>query len=634
MPRRTPRFVQNRTGRVNHAPDFFFAFNIVLGLETARSGLRRIRPRKPLPAAKRGRRQQAHRPVKGEFSSRESRSSGDSAEGSPGSARLSSPPMSAWPRRFRRATAWCLAGTLLGAACRDPKPTPTSSTSESQEHVDAHPLQPPGSEAPLSNLPDDAATGLRIHHADALLSSELAGVEHLDLALSIVDQLGHLEERDVETACQRVDLERIADASPQLRSLRLSGCSEAVSSGIGSFGARLESLTLADVELDANAVQQLGRLSGLKSLRLIRVEPKTDTFRALGRISLQQVELNELGIDSPLGELLELWPRSLLRVRLFGSWVGHKAMTSLAKAESLEELELRDTRVGNYSLNQIKPLRNLLRISFRGDTFNDNSPLYFRELPVRHFSCDCPRLGDGGLRALRHSRGLQHLELRQSRVTGAGLGILSTLDDLRTLIIHDRDIGPEGLRALVELDSLEWLELSGTLEHAKLEPLGELTKLRHLVLDYPEVDDRVAPHLAKLILLEHLGLGGTRVSDEALVALDSLPKLRVLTLDRTRVTNRGLAYVGKLANLERLALDHTDVVDAGVAHLAGLTNLRELTLDHTLVTDGAIDYLMGMAHLERLGLGGTVVTAEGVAKLSRLPNLRAVNLEGTRATKE
>jgi Leucine-rich repeat (LRR) protein len=472
---------------------------------------------------------------------------------------------------------------------------------------------------------------LRLHHADEIGDIDLGSVEVLDLALSVVDQLGHLDDRETETACDGLDLERLAASAPRLRSLRVSGCSEAVSLGLAGFGGRLESLTLADMALDAGTVSGLSRLGSLERLALIRVEPTTEDFRPLSRLTLRNLELHELGRDSELGSILELWPRSLRGVVLVGEWAGHKAMTSLSKAEALEAIELRDTRVGNYSLNQIKPLPRLRHVSFAGETFNDNSPLYFRELPVTYFECACPRFGDGGLRSLRHSSGLQSLVLRQTQISAAGLAILPNLKELRTLVIHDRDIGNDGLRALADLRTLEWLELSGSLEHARFEHLGELTTLRGLILDYREIDDRIAPHLAKLVHLEHLALGGTRISDDSLAALDSLPSLRVLRLDRTRVTNRGLAHVGKLSALEVLTLDQTDVVDAGVAHLAGLANLRELTLDHTLVTDRALDYLLGMRQLERLGLGGTVVTAEGVAKLAQLPSLRAVNLADTRA---
>lgn len=539
---------------------------------------------------------------------------------------------------LRATTRWWLAVAVLSMliACRDRSAKAEPSTDESAEaqpRADADASHITSATAPARDRVEDASPSvLRIHHSDDLSSADFAAVEELDLALSVVDQLGHLAERETETACDRLDLRRIATAAPRLRSLRISGCADALASGLGDFSARLETLTLVDVSLDAGAIAELGRLEGLASLTLIRVEPQTDVFRPLARLALTRLELHELGRDSELAALLELWPRSLRGVVLAGGWAGHKAMTSLSKAEALETLELRDTRVGNFSLNQIKPLHRLRQVSFRGDTFNDNSPLYFRELPVERFECACPRLGDGGLRSLRHSAGIRHLELHQSQVTGPGLGILSTLKHLRSVVIHDRDIGSEGLAALTELSELESLELSGTLAHTRLDQLGELTKLRRLVLDYREIDDRVAPQLAKLVNLEHLGLGGTGVSDEALSALEGLSALRVLLLDRTRVTNRGLAHVGKLELLEILALDHTDVVDAGIAHLAGLRNLQELTLDHTLVTDAAIDHLMGMKRLERLGLGGTVVTADGVAKLARLPNLRAVNLAGTRAT--
>ena len=129
--------------------------------------------------------------------------------------------------------------------------------------------------------------------------------------------------------------------------------------------------------------QQLAQLHQLESLTLQRVSMGADTVRTLRKLSLRELALRHLDKDSDLAHLLELWPRTLTRVALEGKWAGHDAMQLLAEAESLEELELRGTRVGNFSLNKIKGLQNVRRLVLDGSTFNDKSPLYFRELTRR-----------------------------------------------------------------------------------------------------------------------------------------------------------------------------------------------------------------------------------------------------------
>lgn len=515
--------------------------------------------------------------------------------------------------------------TLFIAACTcgssepdaDPTPSATPSDVASDETVE------------IRTVPGER-TELVIHRADELADRDLSGIVHLDLAMSPLDQLGHMGEADAESACHGLDLVRVARAAPDLESLRISGCQVAVQTGLGAFGDRLVSLELADLSLDGVTIGRIRQLEALESLTLTRVSGTEDPLRPLAALSLRSLALRELERDSALAELLELWPRSLRHVRLEGRWAGHDAMLQLPEAQGVTRLELLDTRVGNFSLNQIKPLEKLRDVTFVGHTFNDSSPLYFRDLPVERFVCDCPRLGDAGLVSLKRSENIVDLELRQTAITGEGLAYLHPLRDLERLVLESHDPGLEGYEALAEFPKLRHLELSGTLLTPRMTGLNLLSGLEVLRLDYPELDDRVAGELGGLENLRQLDLSGTNISDEGLVALENMDELRILSLHHTRVTNRGLRHLAHLRRLERLDLDHTDVVDAGVAHLAGLEELRELRLDATLVTDAAIEHLVGLQKLERLNLSETVVTSEGVAKLRDLPALDTLGLADTR----
>jgi hypothetical protein len=511
-------------------------------------------------------------------------------------------------------TAGLGAAMLLGG-CKDRASSDGSADAPSPT-AQVTPEAPAGVPSPV--------TRSTVHHPRALDDVALEHLEHLELALSPVDQVGRLAESDSETACTELDLAQIAAKTPHLKSLRISGCQAQVEAGLGSFGARLQQLELVDLELSRPLLAGLSALTGLQALDLSRVKAPGASWAPLHALSLHTLRLSDLERDSDVADLLAVWPRSLERVELTGSWAGHDAMLRLAKAGALRELVLADTRVGTFSLNQLKPLSHLQDLTLRGRTFTDSAPLYFRDLPVKRLRCTCSRWTDGALRSLRHSRAIEHLELHQTQITGAGLAALRDLTGLRTLSIGDRDVGAEGYAVLAELPSLRHLELSGELEDPKMRNLGLLTRIETLRLDYPMLDGRVASELAKLVGLLELDLGGTRFSDEGLSALSHMTALRRLELHHTRVTNRGFAHLSGLVQLEILELDHTDVVDAAVAHLAGLSRLRELRLDSTLVTDAVVQHLRGLQQLEAVNLSDTVITPEAAAELQSLPNLRVL----------
>jgi Leucine-rich repeat (LRR) protein len=459
----------------------------------------------------------------------------------------------------------------------------------------------------------------------------------LDLSLSPTDQLGRLGDATdhPDDPCTGLDLIRISQRMPKLQSLRISGCQTAIHVGLAGFAETLQELELADVILDGVTIGRISQLERLHSLTLARVTQGSDSLSPLAKLPIARIRLVELDRDSPLSQLLGTWPQTLTHATIEGEWAGHQAVASLAKAKKLRALVLKDTRIGNYSLNRVKPLKELSEVHFEGTTFNDNTPLYLRELPIRRFECACPSFGDQGLRHLRLVSTLQHIALPQSRVTSAGFAHLSRLEHLEDLVVRNRPVDSVALAALAGLPKLRRLELGGTrLDNRELEHLGELRGLEILHLGFENLDDRVAAQLSQLKRLRELDLGGTQISDTALESIGKLVSLVELQLHHTRVTNRGLAHLAGLQQLEVLALDHTDVVDEGVKHLEGLSKLRDLRLDSTLVTDRSIDVLADMDSLERLNLANTVVTADGCRRLSRLPNLTAINLEGTRARLE
>jgi len=521
-------------------------------------------------------------------------------------------------------TSIALMAALGGACGEDPPPPPAASVTPTvQEEVTipaAATLRVPGER-------------LRVHSARGLDSyTDLATIIDLDLALGDADRVDFAATNDGTTPCEGLDLRRLASRLPNLRRLRISGCQAAVHAGLDSFAA-LEELELVDLVLDGVTMGRLLSLPKLKTLRLTRTTPGSESHGMLRGLEIERLALRELAPESPLAELFGLI-RSLRAIELHGSWADHKTMLKVAKADRLRELVLRDTEIGNFSLNQVKGLEHLSVVDLRGNTFNDKTPLYFRELPLTSFTCACPNLGENGLRSLRHVKELRRLQILSSKITSASEENLGEFKALEALTFHGHDPGQAGFAALAGLEVLRELELEiepEGLSDPALRGLGDLPGLRKLILRSPEIDDRIAPELGKLHALEVLDLGGTSISDATLTAVAEMPQLQRLILHHTRVTNRGLEHLKGLNKLEVLELDHTDVVDAGVAHLSPLRSLRELRLDATLVTDRSIDTIVGLSQLVRLNLADTVISSAGAERLQGLESLQSVNLARTRA---
>jgi len=429
--------------------------------------------------------------------------------------------------------------------------------------------------------------------------------------------------------CDALDLTALAGRAREVRHLRITGCGHTIGEGLTAW-TQLEHLELTDIAIAGDVMRALGKLDTLPHLTLARVQTGQAPVNLLHhKLEVEHLALRELGKDSALASLLAKTP-SLKRVELIGPWAGHRAMLALAGAARLTHLQLIDTAVGNFSLNQIKGLEKLQTVELRGSTFNNNSPLYLRELPVESFTCSCPGLGDRGLVALSRVQSLQSIELHHADIHSTGFEAMKVLPNLHTLVLRNHYPDPAGLEALAQHPALSVIDVAcerGEAQPAGFADLGKMTGLTKLALDCPQVDDRVAKELQTLTGLVHLDLGNTAISDAGLAPLAAMENLRTLKLHHTRVTHRGLAALTELGHLELLELDHTDVIDRGVTHLEGLKTLRELRLDHTLVTDKALGSLTGLTGLARLNLDGTVVTPEAAATLAKeLPNLQTLHL--------
>ncbi|PHR86364.1 MAG: hypothetical protein COA78_38045 [Blastopirellula sp.] len=102
---------------------------------------------------------------------------------------------------------------------------------------------------------------------------------------------------------------------------------------------------------------------------------------------------------------------------------------------------------------------------------------------------------------------------------------------------------------------------------AGLEHLKGLTSLTSLNLDGTQVTDAGLESLNGLTSLKGLSLHRTQITDAGLENLKDLTSLTYLDLRSTQITDAGLEHLKGLTNLYNIILNDTKITDAGLSEL-------------------------------------------------------------------
>lgn len=165
------------------------------------------------------------------------------------------------------------------------------------------------------------------------------------------------------------------------------------------------------------------------------------------------------------------------------------------------------------------------------------------------------------------------LEFRSSRNSRAEIGsviwCLSGLDSLEKLGLAGDGVTDAEVRQLRDLRRLTHLGLSETrVTAAGLAVLSEFPRLSWLALrDAESIDDLALAEVGRVRQLAELHLDATAVTDDGLRTLSGLTNLSSLSLNGTAVSDSGLQHLSGLTLLKSLSVSSTAVTDAGVERL-------------------------------------------------------------------
>jgi Leucine-rich repeat (LRR) protein len=367
----------------------------------------------------------------------------------------------------------------------------------------------------------------------------------------------------------------------------------------------------------------------------------------------------------------------ILRLDLSSTNTGDAAMSHVASLQNLLELRLRNTRVTDKGLLELKPLAQLLILDVADTAASyvslaELERVMFRANLQEQLAISRVRAAgvvvDLGSPELRNSYRTTMIRSSQSIMASiqADLTEFGLQPDAAGAINlpakHLTSADDEDLRRLVSAKSLT---ASGTLFSVKgLEFISKLTKLESVSIEEDETGnlrDNDLRWLAELPQLKKLELHSPNLTDAGIAQFARAPNLASLTLGGSGFTNNLFAAFREAHSLESITVNGNKLTPELVANLRGLRGLRQIELnlwyrgeggepEATLhesteskelrwirgrpprevidATSASLEHLTAIPNLRHLTLRGNLMVADALAPISRLPDLEWLRVDG------
>jgi beta-lactamase regulating signal transducer with metallopeptidase domain len=221
-------------------------------------------------------------------------------------------------------------------------------------------------------------------------------------------------------------------------------------------------------------------------------------------------------------------------------------------------------------------------------------PLLGRLYTIRRLGLTASRVSPEAFRHIGGIRGLEHLEVMNSRFEPKHLEALAPLKQLKSLDVM-----------------LSLFQLKSEVRQAQL---GELSEKERQRFDEIAGPDRQLDHIAQAAIL----------TDRALLKLSELKELRTLRLVNTFVSNAGVLSLGEKQQLEKVEISVGGKLTPGAAAVFGkMPKLEELFL-LGMIDAQAAESLKAATALERLELRS--IDDDVASVIAELPQLSWLRL--------
>lgn len=416
------------------------------------------------------------------------------------------------------------------------------------------------------------------------------------------------------------------------------------------FKKSLRRVTLVATALNDECMHVLSELSQLENLEIIGLPAIAGGSQRVRDRAAYGKEYEGL-TDKGIAALCQI--KSLKRLTLEGIPVTSEGLKNVDKLGRLHELKLGFTLVDDQVLQSLTQNRALLSLFLRGT-----------------------RISGRGFKAASLPT-VAVLDLGGTDVSDETFPFLSTLKNLRLVVLDDTKVGTRGIDALhkkhpfvrikteygpprlldmqrkgaarpdycISVYLLRTFDMpmeytNGRVHAVALNGMKRVSALLKRISRLQDVErvfaedcgwgDREMRVLAGLSHLKVLRLAGNELTDAGVSSLSQLRNLEQLDLSRTRVTNEALTSIAKLKNLRMLFLSETSLDDANLDVIARLPHLGVLTLNNgTRISDTGVGALAESRSLTVLTVSGPLITNRAVVELAKMKQLTLLMLRDT-----
>lgn len=456
-----------------------------------------------------------------------------------------------------------------------------------------------------------------------------AAADELLPALARLRSLSKLDVRGLDLMDS--DIKNLAEAVPHLVELSL---------GWATSGEKRHvfdsSLLTPSVWSKINHFQQLRGLS----LRNLPLDDVTVIAEPAILETLEWLDLGETRIGDGTAEKLST-SKTLTRLTIDGTEVGDAGAQFLARLDMLRQLDISRSKVGKLGVQRLAADAALFELGLAGLRIADGDLAAGLRLArkLRKLDLSYTTVGRSTLESLSQSTALEQLALDFTATTESDVSRLADIG-IEVLSLRGVPLSVSGLESVGRLPRLRqanlevgatWLgldRLSATIDLRAQTPERVVLppKLQSLELRGP-LSTELRDALAKSALLKSLSIEGDASS------LGVLPEDAFLSLDTLFAEDAGLGdvaleLVSELPQIAELYVSGNPV-SAAVSRLTSPL-LNTIELRHTLADDGAIAALATLPRLHCLDVPFTRITASGVAALLRAAkNLRSLAIDAS-----
>ena len=379
-------------------------------------------------------------------------------------------------------------------------------------------------------------------------------------------------------------------------------------------------------------IRELTKLSNLRSLHLCNTDDKENIDDEGIKVLCTLKSLEELtfwGLLNVTDEGIRMLSNmdKLRELSIWGDNIGDDSLRWISNMKSLIVLSVRcNKKITDEGIRMLSNMDNLRKLSIQTDDIGNDSLRWIsnmKSLIALDMHVDGgEKITDEGITMIGGMDRLEELIIIfQANITNKGLISLGKLKLLRKLeITYSNNIGDGGMIGLMKMKQLEHLVIRNyKITDQGMWILSGLKTLRTLDLHgCNKITDEGIVLLINIILLEDLSLSGcNKITNKSLRILSGLKMLHALDLcDCNKITDEGVASLIDMILLKYLSLRGCNkITNKSLEILRGL-NLQHLDISKCVnINDEGISLLCTTTQLKNITVGGNAISTENITTL-------------------